>query len=230
MIGRAWEVLRWEGAGRVLTRGIHKLVAPVLRTHRLMFFESDLKRPLPPIPARVPLELRTAGRDELVSLLPDLDRLRIDGHEAETRLARGDTLFLAIADGEVTSVSWLSQVPGWIDEASVWLYPGPGEASVYGGGTLTSRRGQGIAPALWRYVEQWGNAHGLTRLISWVQADNVQSVKTTLRLGRRHARTVRVLWTVGMARPRALGVTRPGWPTLSADPPAMRAHAGRRAP
>ena len=205
-------------------------MAPVVRTHRLTFFESDLERPLPPIPARVPLELRTAGPDELESLRPDLGRLRIAATEAETRLARGDTLFLAVADGEVTSVSWLSQVPAWIDEAGIWLHPGPGEAAVYGGGTLASRRGEGIAPALWRYVEQWGHAHGLTRLISWVQADNVQSVKTTLRLGRRPARTVRVLWMVGMARPRALGVTRPGWPTLSVDPPATRAHAGRGTP
>ena len=224
------DALRWEGAGSVLTRGVQKLVTPVVRTHRVTFFESDLKRPLPPIPARVPLDLRTAGRDELPSLLDDLERLRIAASEAETRLARGDTLFLAVADGEVTSVSWLSQIPAWIDEAGVWLHPGRGEASVYGGGTLASRRGQGIAPALWRYVEQWGNAHGLTRIISWVRADNVQAIKTTIRLGRRPRRTVRVLWTVGMAGPRTLGASRPGWPTLSADPPAARAHAGRHAP
>jgi GNAT superfamily N-acetyltransferase len=202
----------------------------VVRSHQITFFASDLRRPLPSISARVPLELRTAGLPELGVLEGDLVRLRVDPTEASARLTRGDILFVAIADGEVTSVSWLSQVPAWIDEAGVWLHPGPGEASVYGGGTLASRRGQGIAPALWRYVEQWASAQGLSRLISWVRADNTQSVKTTLRLGRRPTRTVRVLWMAGMARPRPLGVSRPGSPTLSLAPPPARAPARRESP
>jgi len=152
----------------------------------------------------------------------DFLRLGVDPGQARQRLERGDVALLAIARDELVSLSWLSQSAAWIDEAAVWLHPGPGEASVYGGGTLPAWRGHGIAPALWRYVEQWGHANDLVRLISWVRADNTQSVKTTLRLGRRRTRTVWKVWACGMTQPLALNAGREGSPALSRTPPASR--------
>ena len=229
-IRRGLEVLRWEGAGRFLTRALWKTLRPVIRTERVQFFESDLSRPLPSIQTRATPTLRVGSRADLTTFADGFARLGVDLEDARERLDRGDVFFLAIARGELASLSWLSQNPTWVDEAAVWLQLGAGEASVYGGVTLPAWRGFGLAPALWRYVEQWAHEQGLVRLITWVRADNVQSVKTTLRLGRRLTRTVRKVWALGMARPRVLGVGDADVsPVLARTPPVGR-HSDALAP
>jgi len=220
---RAFEVLRWEGIARFLNRALWKIVHPVLRVERVRFFESDLSRPLPPMPTRASPDLRVGSLADLSTFADGFARLGVEIEDVRERLGRGDVFFLAVVRGEMASLSWVTRNPTWVDEAAVWLQLGPDEASVYGGTTLPAWRGFGLAPALWRYVEQWARAQGFVRLITWVRPDNVQSVKTTLRLGRRPTRMVWKIWAFGMTRPHVLGVGRGDVsPVLSRTPPAGR--------
>jgi len=205
-IRRALEILRWEGADSLLVRALRKALGPVLRIERVRFFESDLARPLPSIPARVPLAYRTVSRTDLSTFVDSFARFGVGIEDAKERLDLGDVAVVALAHDQVACLSWLTTRPAWVDEAAVWLRLGPGEATGYAGGTLPAWRGYGIAPSLWRWAEQWLHANGFLRVIEWIRADNVQSLKTTLRLGRRPTRTVWTVWALGMSRPLALGL------------------------
>src|SRR5207249_1137795 len=75
---RVHEVLRWEGIGSVLTRGLRKLLRPVVRVRCLLFFEMDLTRPFPAIEARVPLTMRVATVEDLDTFGEELTRLTVN--------------------------------------------------------------------------------------------------------------------------------------------------------
>src|SRR5262249_40663237 len=154
-IRRALEILRWEGTDGLVVRALRKALAPVLRVERVRFFESDLTRPLPSIPARVPLVYRTVSHADLPAFADSFARFHVVSEDARERLDRGDVPGVALACDEVACLTWLSTRPAWVDEAAVWLRLGPGEATGYGGGALPAWRGYGIAPSLWRWAEQW---------------------------------------------------------------------------
>ena len=229
-IRRALEVLRWEGAGGLLVRALRKTLHPALRIERVRFFENDLARPLPPVPARVALVYRTVSRADLPAFADSFAPFGVGIADASERLDLGDVAVVALVGDEVAGLTWLTTRATWVDEAGVWLRLGPGEATGYAGSVLPAWRGYGIAPSLWRWAEQWLHANGFVRIVEWIRADNVQSLKTTLRLGRRPTRTVWTVWALGMRRPLALGVgDGQRSPALFRRPPSASPLAGARA-
>jgi GNAT superfamily N-acetyltransferase len=207
-------VLRWEGPGALVLRVIRRLLHPVLRVRRLLFFEADLTVPQPRLQARVPLELRLATLDDVEQHAEGLATLGLDPAEARQRLERGDLGVLGLSGGHLVHVGWITFGSPWIDELGARLLLQPGEACAYDAVTHPDWRGHGIHLAASAYRARIQRARGATRHFSWVWADNVQNTRNQARRGRRLARTVWTVWVRGMRRPLLIGAGGPGSPVL----------------
>ena len=145
--GRAREIVRWEGALGLLRRAVRRALHPIFRVQRLLFFELDLTQPLPKLNARVPLEMRMASNEDLDTFVAALAELGVDAAGARRRLARGDLLTLAISEGTLVNVGWITFSSPYIDEIAAVLELQPGESCGYQAMTHPSWRGLGIQPA-----------------------------------------------------------------------------------
>jgi GNAT superfamily N-acetyltransferase len=210
---RVAAVLRWEGARGLVRRSVRRALHPVLRLRRLRFLEADLTRPAPRLVARVPLEMRVVAPAELDALGPALAPLGIDLRQAREQLDRGDVLTVGFSGTALVHAGWISFSAPWIDEIGARLALGPTEACGYGAVTHPDWRGRGIQPAGALFRDEVMRSLGYTRHISWVWADNVANQRQAER-GRRRTKTVWSIWVRGMRRPRVLGATVAGSPSL----------------
>jgi hypothetical protein len=222
-VARAREILRWEGIKGLLRRGLRKVLHPIIRVRRLLFFEMDLTKPFPKIEARVPLEMRVATAEDLDTFGEALTELGMDIAKARRQLDRGDLLTLALSRGTLTNAGWITFSSPFVDEIGVILELRPGESSDYQAVTHPDWRGLRIQPAASLFRNECQRARGYTRHIAWVWADNISNVKPQAARGRRHTKTVWSIWILGMRRPLLLGVTQEGspslvWPTTSERP------------
>jgi GNAT superfamily N-acetyltransferase len=213
-------ILRWEGPRGLLLRALRRALHPLLRVHRVFFFETDLAAaPPPPAPTGIPLELRVGAREDLVRFAPLLARLDISLESALEQVAGGDLPLLALHQGALVGIQWLSIASSpWVDEAGVRLRLGPDEACNYQAATLPEWRGRGVGPALSRLANEVERARGMRRHISWIRADNRASLRLAAKVGRRRTKTVWCIWTLGMRRPLVIGATREGSPRLERPP------------
>ena len=212
--GRAREIVRWEGALGLLLRAVRRALHPIFRVQRLLFFELDLTQPLPKLVARVPLEMRVASNEDLDTFAAALAELGVDAAGARRRLADGDLLTLAISEGALVNVGWITFSSPYIDEIAAVLELQPGESCGYQAMTHPSWRGLGIQPAAALFRNECQRARGCTRHISWVVGDNVANVHPQSARGRQRTKTVWAFWMLGMRRPFLVGATREGSPSL----------------
>jgi GNAT superfamily N-acetyltransferase len=182
----------------------------------VFFFEMDLAAPSPPPPpAGIPVEVRVGTREDLARFAPLLARLDIPLETALQQLADGDIPLLALHQGGLVGIQWLSFASSpWVDEAGVRLRLGPDEACNYQAATLPEWRGRGVSLALSRLANEVERARGMRRHISWIRADNRASLRLAAKAGRRRTKTVWCLWVLGMRRPLVIGATREGSPRL----------------
>lgn len=217
---RIRSVLRAGGPARLVGRGAARLLSPGLRVRRLLFFATDLTAPLAPVPpATVPLDIRVATRAELEAAGAELRLAGTSAEEACRQLDAGDVPVGAFAGGRLAHLQWITFRSPWVDEIQRWLRLGPGEACGYAAYTMPAWRGHGIHACASRFLNEEERRRGATRHISWVWADNVASLRSFAKLGRRRTRTVWSVWVWGMRQPLVLGATASGSPSLEAGPP-----------
>lgn len=195
---------------------IKKAIRPIIEIHRVFFFETDLTQPSPTVNARIPLEIRPVRLEDLDAWADELEAGGIDRQRARHRLERGEVGIVAVSGRQPAHVQWIAFSPVWVSEIGVTLVPGPGEAYSYDTVTLPGWRGNGIHPAVSSFINQYERSLGYTRHISYVRADNVQSLKVTrTKLARRQTKTVWRIRIRGMKGPLILGATRQGSPSLA---------------
>ena len=213
-VAQALEIARWEGIRGLLRRGLRRVLRPVVRVRRLLFFEMDLTQPFPKVEARVPLEMRMAIAEDLETFGEALMELGTDMAKARRQFERGDFLCLALSQGTLVNAGWVTFSSPYIEELGVILELQPGESCGYQAVTHPNWRGLRIQPAAALFRNECQRARGCTRHISWVGADNIANVGPQAARGRRRTKTVWSIWIRGMRRPLLLGATREGSPSL----------------
>ena len=219
VVARGWSTLRRQGVGRASRRLVRRILSPAVRIDRLIFFATDLTKPLPPMQARVPVEIRPASPGDFEVFASVFRSIGLDSGEIQSRIARGDVALLALAGGVLVHVLWVTFVAPEVSEVDARLMLGPGEACAYEGFTLPEWRGHGIDPAVSVAAREYERAQGCTRHIAWAWASNFPSLRTLFKLSY-PTRGIWSLWVLGMRRPVALGIGRRGSPSLERLPRA----------
>ncbi len=214
-VAKVRQVLRWEGIYGLFRRAVRKSLGRVIRIQRVFFFETDLTKPLPIVRARVPLEIRVATRQDLEAFADNLEVAGFDRQEVRRRLECGDVATLALSGGRLANVGWITFSSPSITELGVSLLLDADEVCGYDAVTLPEWRGYGIQAAAANFRNHYERARGCTRHISWARSENVQSLKSIAKLGRKRTKTVWSIWVLGMKRPLLLGASLNGSPSLA---------------
>ena len=96
LLSQVRDIARWEGIPALFRHGLRRILHPVLRVRRFLFFEMDLTQPFPRLEARVPLEMRVASTEDLETFDAALAELGVDMAKGRERLERGDLLTLGL--------------------------------------------------------------------------------------------------------------------------------------
>jgi len=213
----AWRTFQRQGVGPASRRLIRRLLSPVVRIDRLIFFVADLSKPLPRVQARTAVEIRLATRKDFETFAPVFRLIGVDSAEIQSRIARGDVALLALAGGELAHVLWITLVAPDVSEIGARVLLGPGEVCAYEGFTPPEWRGHGIDPAVGSAALEYERAMGYARHIGWAWASNFASTRTMFKL-LPATRRIWSIWVLGMRRPVALGIRRRGTPPLERLP------------
>jgi GNAT superfamily N-acetyltransferase len=218
LLGRVNQILRWEGLGGLARRLSTRVFRSLIRVEHVLFFETDLARPLPPVTTRVPVDIRVVGAADLEAFAAELDGIGLRPAEVRQRLELGDVPVIATSGGILAHIQWISFRAPEVTEIDRALLLEPGRACVYEAVTLPEWRGHGIGPAVGRVSREYERERGYTHHVSWIGAGNVQSLRMIKKLDHRLTRSVWAIRTIGTARPVLLGAGRHGRPRLQRLP------------
>lgn len=208
-LGSKWDaarlVFRRGGLSTFLERALRRGLAPLGAWYTLVFFSRELAEEMPEIQARLPLEMHVVGAGELAPFRALLEGAGQDWAEVNVRAARGDRCTIAVSEGRLVHVRWLSTTVGLIPEIGGSLRPGDGEAYVYAAFTPPEARGSRVQPAVSPLMLRWARAQGLRRHLFYVRGDNASALAIVNKVGARRTRTVRCLrfrggglWVAGL--------------------------------
>lgn len=217
LFAEGWRTLQRQGVGPASRRLIRRLLSPVVRIDRLIFFVTNLTKPLPRVQARTAVEIRPATPRDFETFAPVFRLMGVDRGEIQSRIARGDVALLALAGEALAHVLWITLVAPEVSEIGARLMLGPGEACAYEGFTPPEWRGHGIDPAVGSAALEYERSQGCTRHIGWAWASNFASTRTMFKLSR-PTRRIWSIWVVGMRRPVVLGIRGRGSPPLERLP------------
>jgi hypothetical protein len=118
-------------------------------------------------------------------------------------LAKGDECFGLLAQGRLAAYGWYSSGPTRIDPPDLILHPGGRHIYMYKGFTHVKHRGRrlhaiGMTLALQDYLKR-----GFNGLVSYVESNNFNSLKSTVRMGYEIFGTIAVLKAFGVHCTRA---------------------------
>jgi RimJ/RimL family protein N-acetyltransferase len=186
-----------------LFRALASCLAPMGEAHVWLMFKKDLREPLTPFRARLPIETVQADPSDMDELArfthpddPERAAEAADGYR--NRLRFGASCFLARIDGRIVAFDWLRR-RGAVGVAEVPMTLKDDE--VYGTEAFTAEawRGHGIHPALNYTMLRHAQLQGYRIAYTQARADNAQSLATLRRLG----------WTLS----GTLLVFQPAWAT-----------------
>lgn len=129
--------------------------------------------------------LRQLSESAVLELCADA-QLELRADAVRQAYSRGDLCVGAFRDGALTGYCWLAFAPlPHLD--GVWVRFGPSTAWIYKSFVRPSHRGQGIAPALYDFVDGVGAARGRRYSVICVESHNEPSIRAALRAGYRSA-------------------------------------------
>ena len=217
-----------EGLAGLCWRALRHAIRPVVRFDHVLFYETDLSEPLPPVKTGVPVEIRVVGAFELERFAAQLEECELHQEDVRHRLEAGDLPIIATSGRELTHIQWMTARAPQVTEIGAMLLLDPGRACAYDALTLPKWRGHGIHAAASRVVWENERDRGYTHHVSWVEASNVQSLRTNEKLGHRLTESVWAIRFIGMRRPLLLGDganRRPRLRRLRTDPRRARTEA-----
>lgn len=188
-------------------RDILRTGARICSVRRKVLFVSTLDDRAP-ADAAVPVTFRFGDASDLESLAaPEYaysGEARVFGRE---RLRAGDRLVLCESAGRVVFYAWV--MFGQMDLSCRNYVPLPADCVyTYKLYAIPECRGQRICPAYYSWIKRQARALGYGRLLAWVEAGNLASIRTHTRAGMRRAGVIwhfRFLFRSYFLRPGSIG-------------------------
>jgi hypothetical protein len=202
----------------VATRVLRRVLRPVGTWQKLVFFERDLGAPVPEVPCRLPLEVRIVRPHEVTAARAVTEAAGIPWPKLEERAALGHVCTIALSNGRVVHVRWITDRRAWVPELRCWIVPGPEEAYVYDSFTPEEARGAAVQPAVSAEMIAWGLRQGHRRHLFYVRGHNAAGLSIVAKMGAVPTRVVRCLRSRSGAVCWVLGLDGPPRPRLEFDP------------
>jgi hypothetical protein len=219
----------WTSLGRAGARGLAARLATVLLRplgawHTLLFFAVAFDEPIPEIKPRMTLEMHVVRPAELAAYRTAFEASGADWR-IEDRAAPADLCTLALSEGRLVHLRWMTAGPRAIPDLPLLVVPQPGEAYVHSAFTPAWARGLHVQPAVSSFMMNWGRARGYHRHVFYVRADNASGLRIVAKIGARRTRVVRGLRLRGNHGCWVLGLGR-GSPRLELAPGAVARRLG----
>ena len=181
------EVYRGAGLSGLVLRATAKLLRPLVEIGSLVFFECDLRVPLPTVPPVGGIQFTELTLDDLHLFEPAGPR---PVERARERFQRGERCFAGIetGTGRLVNYRWMTAVAGYIPEIDRYLSLRTGEAYIYDLETLPEFRNRGIDSYLRYLTYSQLQQRGFTRVYAYVLGENYISLKSVRRLLKRSGR------------------------------------------
>jgi hypothetical protein len=195
LLRRAVNGLRYDGVASVALKLALKLCSPIAEGGIEVLLAKDLRAPLPPRTARVPLQIRTAVAADIPWIVAELVRqgepdpdTNVPPNEGRLRdfylgrLNRGEKLFFATVSGELAHLNWTCFV--WAEALEgLPLVLADDEVCTTDAFTTRRWRGNGIHEAVLNEMLQAAVVAGRRRAFTLIDLDNVRSLRGVRRLG-----------------------------------------------
>jgi GNAT superfamily N-acetyltransferase len=169
--------LRRAGVGSLLTLTLRSGLRPFGAWQALVFFERDLSIDIPEVAAGIPLDTQVVAPRELETYRRALEAAGLRWDRFEARAAQGDVCAVALSEGRLVHVSWITVVGAWVPELRGVLRPGPGDAYVFDAFTLPEVRGTRVQPAASAHLLRWARDHGHRRVTFYVRGSNPSAMR-----------------------------------------------------
>lgn len=183
-----------DGASAVVLAGARRLLRPVVQFGVLVFFDCDLRAPLPEPAAAGAFDVREGGVADvpLLDAAPEARRRRAQAIE---RLARGERWFVGLdrETGALANCRWVT-TRGYIPEIDHDLRTAGGEVYIYDLYTLPAYRRRGADTVIRHAVYSRLREAGVSRIHAYIDASNHAS----LRAARRLLRPLGRIWYVAV--------------------------------
>lgn len=230
IVSRARQAYKDRGLKACIIQVFKRILAPVMRTGSVWFFERDLSAPMPPLGPIEGIELREASSSD-IALLDCLEDAPEQRQQAQQRLQKGDLWYVSIeeATGRLTNYRWVSMKGSFIPEINRTVVLKPGEAYIYDLFTLPEFRRRRIEAVSRQFIyKSLYERYRATRLIVYVRAEN----HIGLQAGKKYLTPLARIWYVqfrgGMTH--LLMRKNPRMPQLQGDATASRAPTLARPP
>ncbi len=177
---KAGEVLRREGAGRLLARARVVALGAVYR--HVVFVGMELASPVRVLARGPGVAMRLLEPGE-VDAYARFRGTTIDAVPVLRRLADGHVCVAAWLDGEIVCAAWYAFGTVWVDEVERPLLLATDEAYVYDSYTTESLRGLGIAALRGEWAIEHFRGLGFRRTVGWVSPQNLPAFGPGRKLG-----------------------------------------------
>ena len=146
---------------------------------RLIFYQKDLRQPLAPIRARIPIEVTQATELDVTAMMD----LRPDQADTQfsARLRSGARCFLAKVNGKVIGHNWITSTE--LDDGLLRFCPNPGDVYCFDAYVEDKFRGNLIHGELHYRMLQEAQLSGSKVAYTCVDSSNLDSRKLHLRSG-----------------------------------------------
>lgn len=187
--------IRYDGAGSVTLKLALMLCGPFLEVEVQVLLAKDLRAPLEPHAARVPIEIRPALEYDIPWVVGELVRQGEADAAAKTpdgperlqefyraRLRRGERLFLATVDGTLVHLNWTCFT--WAEALrGLPLVLAEDEVCTTDAFTTRNWRGKGIHEAVLGEMLRQAASAGRVRAFTLIDLANTRSLRGVRRLG-----------------------------------------------
>src|SRR5262245_17526026 len=176
---------------------------------RVLLVEQSLDAPIPPVAARLPVNIclmREPEVDEYLDFRPD-----VDAADVRRRLEAGDLCFVARHQGRIVHAAWAVSGRVRIDFLARDFGLAPDEVYIDESHTLPSFRGLDIAAARSSHTRRYYQEAGYRRSLAIVFPENGPACRAVAKQGYRPLGTMGY-WKLGPWRFEFFRAHRPGQP------------------
>lgn len=179
-------MIRWTDLQVSAMRAAARALSRLGESHVWLMFRKDLRQPLSPVQARVPIDIGLADASQVEELAAvakaDAERAAADAQIYRDRLRAGSLCFVARVDGRVVAFNWL-RLHAAVGAAGVPMVLRDDEVYTTDAYTADDWRGQGIHPALNHAMLSFAQREGYRTAYTLARADNARSLVTMRRVG-----------------------------------------------
>jgi len=181
---------RREAVDLLRRKGIRHCITEILRITSIyrtaILSELKLDRPIPNVPAHVPIVidlLNPNAVDELAAFCDRVHYRSLAASEIRSRLNQGHLCFVARHNGQIIHFSWAAFDSCYVEEVGLRIHLAPSEGYVYDMYTSPEFRSKGVARARIGWTLTYLRNAGYKRVYSFVLPGNIASQRASKDLG-----------------------------------------------